>query len=189
MSIYSKKHKFCFIHIEKCAGTSIRDALSKNLKIKHFKSWFYFGPMKGLGGQKAQDYINFLGKEEYEKYFSFAIVRNPFDRLVSWYLYDNFGLNNFDSWIEYFFEKINISQLDHLMDENEKLAVKYIGRFEDLQNDFNNITDKIGIKRIILPHKKKFKLKKNYKEFYSKSLKSVVEKHLERELNFLKYDF
>ena len=39
--------------------------------------------MRGIGGQKAIDYINMLGKKEYEKYFSFAIVRNPFDRLTS----------------------------------------------------------------------------------------------------------
>ena len=69
MSIYSTKYKFCFIHIEKCAGTSIRDALSKNLKIRHFKSLFYFGPMRGIGGQKAIDYINMLGKKSTKSIF------------------------------------------------------------------------------------------------------------------------
>ena len=189
MSIYSTKYKFCFIHIEKCAGTSIRDALSKNLKIRHFKSLFYFGPMKGIGGQKAVDYINMLGKKEYEKYFSFAIVRNPFDRLVSWYLYDNFGLNSFESWIKYFFEKINILQMDHLLDDKGNIAVKYIGRFENLQNEFDIIADKIGIERIILPHKKKYLSEKNYKDFYSKELRLFVEKKLEKEIKFLNYKF
>ena len=189
MSIYSKKYKFCFIHVEKCAGISIRDALSENLKIRHFKSLFYLGPMRGKGGQKATDYIKLLGREEYDKYFSFAFVRNPFDRLVSWYLYDNLKQKNFNLWIEYFFNNIDISQMDHLVDQNDKIAVNFIGRFENLQNDFDKITEKIGINKLVLPHKNKFNGERNYRDFYTKDLRILIENKLKKELDFFNYEF
>ncbi len=85
--------------------------------------------------------------------------------------------------------KINISQIDHLFDDQGKIAVKYIGRFENLQNEFDIITDKIGVERITLPHKKKYLGEKNYKDFYSKELRLFVEKKLEKELQFLNYKF
>ena len=73
MSIMSHKHRFCFIHIEKNAGTSITHALSKALKIPHFKSWRYRGPFKGKGGLRAIDYINLLGREKYNSYLSIFV--------------------------------------------------------------------------------------------------------------------
>lgn len=189
MSIYSKKYRFCFIHIEKNAGTSIRDALSKSLKIRHFKSKLYFGPMRGKGGQTARDYIDILGEKEYADYFSFAIVRNPYARLVSWYRYDNFGFNNFEDWLHYFFENIEGKQTDYLKDYHGNIAVDFIGRMENLQTDFDLITKKIGVGSIDLGRKNVNKSRVHYKEFYSAELRDLVERELKEELDMFNYDF
>ena len=189
MSIYSVKYKFCFIHIEKNAGTSIRDALSKSLKIKHFKSRFYFGPMRGRGGQTARDYISALGKEKYEDFFSFAIVRNPYARLVSWYKYDSFGFDNFEDWLKYFFENVEGKQTDYLRDFSGNIAVDFIGRLENLQSDFDTITRRIGIDPIILERKNVSTKKVSYREFYSTKLRDIVEYELKEELDMFDYKF
>jgi len=197
MSIYSKKYRFCFVHIEKNAGTSIRDALSESLKVKHFKSRSYFGPMRGKGGVTVKEYIDFLGEEEYANHFSFAIVRNPYERMVSWYKYDNFGFDNFEDWIYHFFSNIKGKQTDYLKDYSENIAVDFIGRIENLQSDFNIITKRIGVGSITLKRKNssKFRLRSskylflNYRDFYTPELRNFVERELKEELDMFNYDF
>ena len=66
----SHEHKFIFIHIPKCGGTSIE---------RFFK-------MK-LPRQGAHLNLKYYKKntENYETYFKFTIVRNPWDKMVSEY--------------------------------------------------------------------------------------------------------
>ena len=64
------KHKFIFIHINKCGGTSIDKVFSGKFR----------------GHKKAFDYKK-LNPKEFENYFKFTFVRNPWDRVVSFYHY------------------------------------------------------------------------------------------------------
>ena len=184
----SKKHKFCFIHIEKNAGTSIRDAISSALKIPHFKSFWYFGPMRGKGGQRAIDYINLLGKEKYNTYFSFAFVRNPYDRLVSWFKYDNFGINTFEEWIYFFFGNIKLNQIAYLIDDKGEIRVDFIGKFENLEEDFNKVCDRLDVRHIKLPVKNKSK-GRHYREYYTDKTFELVRKKLAEEIELFDYEY
>jgi len=187
--IYSEKYKFCFIHIEKCAGTSIRDTLAKELKIKHTKNLFYFGPMKGKGGQTVKDYIKIFGYKKYKEFFSFAFVRNPFERFVSWYLYDKMGFDNFEKWLYNFLENNKLNQLDYLTNNDGFIDIEFIGRYENLQNDFNYILNRLGLNKIILPIKNKNKKNYFYQDFYSKNLELYVKSKIQKELDFFNYKF
>ena len=96
--LISDSHKFIFVHIRKAAGSSIRDILtpisnpipkdvvskikSKILKIETNYQKFTFG-----GHSPILQGKNIIPKELYEDYFKFAIVRNPYTRLVSEYEY------------------------------------------------------------------------------------------------------
>jgi hypothetical protein len=184
----SNKHKFCFIHIERNAGTSIRDALSRTLKIPHFKSFWYLGPMRGKGGQRAIDYINLLGRKRYDSYFSFAFVRNPYDRLVSWFSYDNFGTNTFEEWLDYFFKHVKLDQMAYLADEKREIAVDFIGKFENLQKDFNKVCDELSIPHIKLPVKNKSK-RRPYRKYYTDGTLEFVREKLAEEIDFFDYEF
>ena len=62
---------FTFVHIQKTGGTSIRVALGLP-KVPPGKHW------------SAARHRAALGREEWERRFTFAFVRNPWDRLVSW---------------------------------------------------------------------------------------------------------
>ena len=184
MSIMSQEHRFCFIHIEKNAGTSITYALSKAFNIPHFKARRYSGPFKDKGGLRAIDYIDYFGREVYDSFFSFAFVRNPYERLVSWYSYDNLGLPSF----EYFFEYIRLDQMTYLVDEIGEVAVDFIGRFENLQEDFYKVCDQLHIPNVNLP-KKNVSKRRAYREYYTDKTTSLVQKRLSRELELFGYEF
>lgn len=69
-------YKLLFIHIQKTGGISVRHLLTTNTN-------YYIE----IGG--THDPIRFnlekLEKANYIHYYKFAFVRNPYDRLVSWY--------------------------------------------------------------------------------------------------------
>jgi hypothetical protein len=72
------KEKLIFIHIPKNAGTSIKKLLLGNKDFENIKgSWKH----KTIYDIKI-DNIN-----AYNNYKKFAIVRNPYDRFISWFAY------------------------------------------------------------------------------------------------------
>lgn len=90
------KTRTIFVHIPKCGGTSIENALfaedektERNLfSLKgHPKHDFYEqGGLQHLSALKIREIV---GKEVFEKCFKFALVRNPIERLISQYNYTN----------------------------------------------------------------------------------------------------
>jgi hypothetical protein len=74
--LISRKKSFLFIHIQKTAGNSIRRALEDAIPdVDDF-----------LGTHDpASAARRYLGAEAYQSFFTAAFVRNPWDRLVSWY--------------------------------------------------------------------------------------------------------
>ena len=70
----SHKHKFVFLHIPKCAGTSIGEKLNS-----HFDELWTYSGFKIHHDDLTEDIL--------KNYFVFTIVRNPWDRLYSQYKY------------------------------------------------------------------------------------------------------
>lgn len=69
--------KIIFIHIPKCAGTFIEKHITPNIE------WDKTGE-KHL---TMQDAITLYGVDIVRSYFKFSVVRNPYSRLLSFYLY------------------------------------------------------------------------------------------------------
>ncbi len=67
--MFSERHRCFFIHIPKTGGSSI-GATFKSRGFKH---------------TPARQYIEKYGRDLWDAYFTFTIVRNPWDRLVSYY--------------------------------------------------------------------------------------------------------
>ena len=187
--------KTIFIHIPKCAGVSINQALYGNL----------------AGGHTTLDqYINIFPPSRFQSYYKFTFVRNPWDRLVSSYIFlKNGGLNSndseffnkelaqfldFDDFVRGWLTKENIMKYHHFMpqykfitDRYFKCSVDYIGYFENIEEDYNFIKTKVGVGRN-LPKINSVK-RSRYEDFYSEDTKKIVADVYKPDIEIFDYRF
>ena len=206
--LISEKHKFIFIHIYKTAGSSITNALLPfsvgKLELftwrvlKKFGISAPFDPRPFPDHIKASELINKIGKDVFESFFSFAIVRNPWDWQVSLYTFmlkntshpqhdlaKNF--NNFDNYIKWRCAEEVRFQKDFIYSEDGKLLVDFVGRFENLESDFQQICSHIGISAS-LP-KLNVSNTKPYQSFYNEETKELVRRTFQEDINLFGYEF
>ncbi len=114
--------KYIFVHIPKTAGVSIYEL---------------------LGDKKQQSHKHLYDYDEYYRdYFSFAVVRNPLDRLVSAYTYMNVGGRGFKGDL---FAQNVVSKFKDFKDFSLNL--------EDVQDDLARFSNKHNGKHIVgFPH-------------------------------------
>lgn len=196
---YHDKHKCIFIHIPKNAGTSVMQLLTESTAI--------------TSGRIHERYSTYLQVDpnKFHTYEKFCIVRNPWDRLLSAYLYlINGGNKSCDlpftellkkeaptfeifvkQWLD--FNKIyNITVLQpqffYIYDfQNEKFMVNTILRLENLEKDFENFKTKIGIIES-LPVTNQTKHKK-YIEYYDDEMIKKVDSFYQYDVELFKYTF
>ena len=165
----SDYHKCIFIHIPKTAGQSIErvfldlnnlDWSSRSNLLLRYNPDLSKGPPR-LAHLTASEYIeyNYISKENFNQYFKFAIVRDPWERIVSHYLYMVPDKKiDFYSFLKHIQKNINNidyywflrPQRDFIFKEKE-LLVDYYGKFEELQNHFDYICHKLQISKYNLP--------------------------------------
>ncbi|MBP0019215.1 MAG: sulfotransferase family 2 domain-containing protein [Cyanobacteria bacterium SBLK] len=179
---------FVFVHINKTGGTSVGKAL--NLPLSH---------------STAREKIEIMGRQKWESRFSFAIVRNPWDKVVSHYHYrvktkqTNFGENaiEFKEWVKlsygnkdpFYYDKprMFMPQVNWISDREGKVAVNFIGRFESLNDDFQEICKNIG-KKATLPHLKSSK-HAHYKDYYDEETMKIIERCFQKDIELFEYKF
>ena len=120
------------------------------------------GPPR-LAHLTAEEYVRYkyMTQEQFDNYFKFAFVRNPWDRMVSYYKYldessdlefKQYLMGRFltEKWVDtnWFVRP----QSSFLYDDDDRLLVDYVGRFENLQADFNKVCERIGIGATELPY-------------------------------------
>lgn len=183
--LISHKHKFIFIHIQKTAGTSISSALNPFCEESYpsLKHWSAFKIKKKFGS------------DIWNEYFKFTFIRNPYERLLSWYnmidksrnisnpnSFHSYIQNNIHSFSSFIMEnkKVNINELPpqkisqfQKISENKSVIVDFIGRYENLNEDFIYICKKLNIPEIILPHINKFD-HDHYMNCYTKEMINEV---------------
>ena len=97
ISVISHKHKCIFVEVPKTGSTSIRAILGKawkphlnlwQIKLQMETSWTHYGGRKNRIMEVLQLVLpkerrNETGRKQFETYFKFGFVRNPWDRVVS----------------------------------------------------------------------------------------------------------
>ena len=142
-------HKFIFIHIPKNAGTSIRNSFDRKGYDKRVVSKRY--PHDSCSIIKS-----YCGDDVWNTFFKFAIVRNPYDRMVSYYHFHNSPQYkypataqkmSFEEWLNCGLDSnLKKTQSDYLNED-----IDLIGRYESLQDSFDIFCDKINIPTYQLP--------------------------------------
>lgn len=195
--IISDSHNFVFVAITKTGSTSIQKHLKpykSKYQIEHFKDSAYSNhcPLKNM-----YEEFPFI-----ENYFKFAVVRNPFSWVVSWYFYRKKIKNKnntrgiaFNEWLSnrnssaYNISGIGLTFSQHdMLSYNNNIELDYVAKFENLQQDFNTICDKIGIERQQLPHKNKTE-HKHYTEYYDEETKQIVMERFAKDIECFGYKF
>ena len=193
----SHKHKFVFVHIPKTAGTSIEKFF--NLYGVNNKGDNRIFNIDIMFGQNAQHftYKEILKKsnKNLSNYFSFSFVRNPWSRMVSEFFwrkhFPKLRKRTFKDFVlkTHEFKDVHIlPQTIFVLDKGGKQLVDFIGKTENLQEDFNIVCDKIGIPQQQLPHKNKTK-HKHYTEYYDDETKQIVAEKYAKDIEYFGYKF
>lgn len=183
-----------FVHINKCGGSSIENALG--LPFRH---------------TTASSFLSTVGPSRWRKGFSFSFVRNPWDRAVSHYHYlvatnrSDMAESpiSFSEWAEkvyvaqdpayYDIPAMFMPQSNWLLAEGaagpDDVIVDFVGRFERLQRDFDHIGEVLGLDvPRKLPHLKKTE-RGPYQNYYTGATRSIIDRWFEDDIERFGYAF
>ena len=197
-----------FIHIPKTGGESISAALG----IKHGECRVNFLDQKRI--QTKHETLTEALLRSYPRsqdYFKFSFVRNPWDRLVSLWAYYNRRKIAPVSGMEFrvFIENLvdatarvrqryyhNLARKNNLLypqhhfisDWFGTTAVDFVGRFENIEEDFATVCDRLSMPRRALPHNNK-SVHKHYTDYYDADTQALVGKLYAKDVEAFGYTF
>jgi len=198
----SFQKRFLFVHIPKTAGNSIQSTLrdySEDQLValrKEQDGIERFGlrnpNYKIKKHSTLREYRDALGDEQFCSLYKFTCVRNPWDRMVSYYFTPT---QSPETWDRKRFREIiskAVSVADYLRldpDEEDPFAnVDYIMCFENLVDDFRTVCGRLGISPSTLPRYNRSS-REHYSKYYDDELRELVRMRFAAEIERLGYKF
>jgi hypothetical protein len=187
--LISHKHKFITIDIPKTGTTSINNTIARSgiMEKKHD----FTVEMSQKAGLRHGAYDQCIKKfPTCKNYFVFSFVRNPWDRAVSFWFFRKYMCNmtiSEDLALKDFLlkERMLSTQYSYVKGFTNN---SFIGRFENLQEDFDTICDKIGIPQQQLPHVNETN-HKHYTEYYDDETREIVAEKYAKDIEMFNYKF
>lgn len=215
----SRRYKAIFIHIPKTGGTSIEAVLGMHgdrtdIGVVPYpdqvidREHLYGRQLQHLTGERLRAE---LGDEAvFSSYFKFAVVRNPWDRLVStcawsgrkWSLGRMLEQEEFDAFIrrthaafaaENFSPRAAtlhphvIPQVAYVLDEAGRPLVDFTARMERLHEDWRVIRERLGVDAD-LPTRMK-SLHRPYREYYDAETCAMAAEMYASDIDAFDYKF
>lgn len=207
--LISDSHKFIFLRMRKVASTSMQAILrplcipEPEGRFAHLMSrarleWDYhryvFRAHESILAARQR-----MPAERFEDYFKFAFVRNPWERLVSEYefiltrpehgRYKRVkGLAGFREFIHMQIPRSDAYQLNMLCDRSGRLLMDFVGKLENLDQDWQTACTRAGIPYQALPRKNVTE-RKPFKDYYDPESVKLVAKHWAREIELFEYTY
>jgi hypothetical protein len=217
----SYNHETIFVHIPKTAGTSINKMLECNSE-NEFVSFDWMRSMKNkpfLPKMSYEELMNYLYCHpqhlkahqlrtifpvEWNKFYKFTVVRNPYERFVSEYEYVQYHPVNkaldykgvdFETFVRMVYKLPDFTrklifdyhfdlQKDFIVDDN-KVIIDEVFKYENINTCFK-------VLQIITDNEPSHELKykqKPYQEYYTKDAKYLVEQMVKKDLTYFGYSF
>ena len=187
-------YRCIFIHIPKTAGSSIGHAIFGTHQTGHWKLITY----------------RWTNSNKFDRYFKFTFVRNPWDRLASAYFYLAEGgktkndrewskknISHFKSFEDFVTRGLSndnilnwvhfVPQLNFIRDIDGHINVDFVGKYENLKEDFEYVCNKLNI-NTELPHKNHSN-RLDYRKIYSSSMIQKVQEVYSDDIEFFNYNF
>lgn len=207
--LLSIEKRFLFVHVPKTGGTSVARALDPWVVHPPLTPWnklmsrfrWQRDPAKvrlRVHGSLADAYAA-LPRDFADSLFKFGFVRNPWDRLVSEYSFilarDNHPrhqevkkLPDFAAYLRYERERARgRSQARMLKAPAGRPPIDFVGRFENLADDFAQVCAQMGVDAE-LPHLNRTK-HRDYREFYDEATCDYVADAWADEIQAFGYSF
>ncbi len=175
-----KTNKQLFIHVPKCMGSSIEKFILtvNNLQTNYYPAIpnmeYYVGENKDFlkkHDMSCKYAINHLTINDFKKiidietYNTFSIVRNPYTRFISAYLFAYQQQMTFDTFVEIFDKKLIYEcelylqpQINFVCDNSKNIIVNTILKFENPE-EINKYLNNVYNSNIDIPHEKNNKKK------------------------------
>jgi chondroitin 4-sulfotransferase 11 len=216
--LISHLYSVIFVHIQRTGGNSIRHIFNE-LDENVVQEIPIIDGKNRLKHCFISDIHTATESEIFSTYTKFAVVRNPFDRLFSWYSMfkhktiakseiaggvartANLGnaveaavdpyLESFETFLSMpnsgLFERFYLNQFDYLQ-LNGELAVDYVLRFENLNEDFNALAQRINFPKK-LPEVNQSIRHQDYRLAYTSATQQQVSERFSRDLAYFGYSF
>lgn len=186
-----------FVHVPKTAGISVAMSL--------------FGDL-GPGHMTLEKYRTIYSPADFDRFFKFAFIRNPWDRLVSAFHYLKKGgmndcdrdfadrhlarFNDFDTFVKEWVNPQNIMRYYHFQPQTHFLSINgrrptldFVGRFEDLQADYEYVRNRLGAGAPLRSENRTSGRPRHYASYYNDVTRRIVADAYAKDISIFGYSF
>lgn len=208
----SKQKNFLFIHVPKTGGNSIQNILAPYADDKIVTKHDFQDGLERFEIENSKlkiekhstltSYKEQLDKNVYDGLYKFSVIRNPFERLISFYFSPHRGEQQWDKQnfikfmqtvepLSYYInteKQIRIANIFRKSKRKENIdnELDFLISFENLENDFETVCETLDIPIKILPHRNKSN-RENFHKYYDSELEALVMKKYGDEIKYGNY--
>lgn len=202
----AKRPNAVFIWIPKNAGTSMYHALRRYgcVKTKEAERIRYQFSQRGLVTFGHMDYPTLVDEgyisEDFDRSaYKFCFSRDPYSRAVSTYVYLRKAEGFDETFLEFWqnvrekgpdpigiHHVIGTSQCNPQVRWIENIDMDFIGRYENLAEDFGRITNELGLPPHSLGHQNRSK-RKSSGQYYCRETKAIIEELFAEDFEYFGY--
>jgi hypothetical protein len=201
-----------FVDVPRTSSSSVRAELGRLYGVAYAKSRIVDAECAKEGifpcHLPALTMRRILGSDVWRDIFTFAFVRNPWDRLVSLYAWRKRqgtlpGDVSFREYVLMFngprytrrdspftHHAHYFGACEYVLDESDNVIVDFVGRYENRAEDMRRVSDKLGIRELGHTHLLRTNVPgMHYSEYYDDETRDIVGRVFRKDVDLFCYEF